>query len=262
MMEDSSMSIDLPLLAPGYAGPTLRELSEGSGEMHNLMVDKLKRGLQKPPIMTNPQYAEEMSGAVDMNLSGMINQDVMLEGVLKPSQYSKDTNAQAFRRLWLEVLDQHPTNEELMIFEYSGITFDPRLGTIVKDNPGNIYSEQSSSVNSLMMKSYASFTKDQISTPDHRGGPKTVSSEVLARLKSAIFLAKTGSALISGVKLALAGLEGYPGVNLVLMSLNILGSMLDSGVNAGRIFLYVERMIRAASGAASHLNAPVAPSGF
>ena len=160
----SALSIDLPVTYNGKVGLPL-ERFENLREYKHVAHDALSRGLQKPPIMTNPMYADDISAEVDYNLSGLQNQETILKGIKNPDQYETETTGQAYRRLWLEVLNNVPSESEQMVWEYSGLTFDPRLGKIVTDDPGNMFSTESEDMSTKLQKSFMAFHKERRSDP-------------------------------------------------------------------------------------------------
>lgn len=259
--------LEVPITVPGYPDVLLRDLDD-SQEMRHVMKDSLNRGLQKPVITTNPMYAEDLSAKVDMNLKGGMSleaQQAMLEGVKNAGQYEKDSTAQAFRRLWLEVLNERPSPEDLMVFEYSGLTFDPRLGKIVTENPSNIFSVKSADLNDLFTKSAREYTKAMMFTPADlpRREQKFLTDDTINRLKAAISIAKSGKALATSLKSIFGALgPNHPRAAFIVGIADTLGNLLDAGVGAAGLIAFLEKTLRQTSLAAQGLFSPVRPAGF
>ena len=201
----AARSIEVPLNWVGDPSVSLEELSE-TKEWKLMANAALSRGLQKPPIMTDPQYAEDVSGSIDMSLSGISNQDGILAGIKNADTYEAETQGQAYRRLWNEAMSaETPTLEDQMVFQYSGVTFDPRLDKIVSTDPGNIFATKSEDVSGQLRKSFMSFSKNQQQDPVFKS-QQLLDKQALADLARSKRLIKGGSDLTNEVTKILGGL--------------------------------------------------------
>jgi hypothetical protein len=256
-LENAFMSIELPINYVGHPDLPLQDL-EDVPEMQHVMRDALKRGLQKPPIMTNPEYAEDISGKIDFNLTGMKNQHLILDGIRNPGKYEQETNAQAYRRLWFEVLNIRPSKQELMVAQYSGMTFDPRLNRMIEEDSSNIFSAKTSTMNDLLRKSFAEFSKERALAGQVVGDQefKVMNQSTRRKLMDIISLAKNGPALTQALKDAVTsiGADDFAFGQFLSGAADIIGGMFTSGIQGVELVNALAQMYQSQGGAFARLT--------
>ena len=221
-------NMQLPIQWNGDPDMLLKDL-EDVPEFKHVAHDALSRGLQKPPIMTETMYADGVSASIDYNLSGLKNQDAILAGIPNADRYQRQTQTQAYRRLWLEAVGKVPTAEEMLVFAYSGITYDPRLGKIVKEDPGNMYSSVSSDLGSLAKKSIAAFSQKNYMTPsDYVSESRPLRAE-REYIRSLIIAGKAGVKVSNALAAFAANHPNSPLAQTAGTVATVIGGFLDGG---------------------------------
>lgn len=256
------MYTSLPLMYNAEISlPELGQLPSTSREWQNVKRDQLKRGLQDPPNQTDPRLAEGTASFINLNNSGIQNQEDILKGkVYKPSKYSKTTDLQAYLQL-IRDSDREPTQMEIMEANADDVGIDARLINQINEQAreGNYYAVESQNFTRQYQKSFNDFVKEssmfkvpmdleqQASLQQSvlaglaSGGIKGAEKELLKpieQLRKQLKNAAQAGALTANVVSSIALAAGYPNVAVVG---TMVASLLNSGVAIDKFISAVER---------------------
>lgn len=237
----SAEAVTVPITYNGDPDVLLAKLSKNH-EYQMVARDKLSRGLQKPIRETDPRWAENGASiaVANYNLTGMANQDEIFEGIPRPERYEKDSQAQAYRRLWLEVQHETPPSEDLMVWEYSGMTFDPRLGAIVKSDPGNIFaSKGSQQYGAAARESLQHFMQDVLTTPQNVESTPLFNKSQRTAIQKGVEIVKAGG----GTAYLISNLMYVAGYATAAKWAAAAASMALAGATIGDIVLRIEQLV-------------------